>query len=279
MQPVEPILIADNFPELHAELLTLLWTLPPDDWYKPTVCGPWLVKDVVAHILDTQTRRLSSHRDGNPPAPYDKPVEGYNGLLSYINDINALWVQAAARISPPVLVNFLAITGDQVSQFLSSLDPFEKAQASVAWAGESESLQWFDTAREFTEWWTHQQQIRDAIGQPLLTNYRVVQPVLDTFMRAMPYTYRDIDAPDGTSIWVCITGEAGYDWTLLREQGAWNLYAGHMSDPTARVQMEQNVAWRVFTKGLDFDTARKRVEIEGEVALGEVVLNMVSIMA
>jgi uncharacterized protein (TIGR03083 family) len=279
MNPVEPIILTDRFAELQAELLNVLWTLEPEDWYKPTVCGSWVVKDVAAHILDTQIRRLASHRDQIPAIKYDKPIEGFDGLLNHINDINAVWVQAAARISPPLLVNFLAITGDEVGQFLATLDPFEKARASVAWAGESESLQWFDTAREYTEWWIHQQQIRDAVGRLLLTDYRLVYPVLDTFMRAMPYTYRDVDAPDGTSIWVCITGEAGGDWTLMRDEGKWQLYAGHLTNPTARVQMEQDVAWRVFTKGMDFDSARKRVQITGDKALGEVVLNMVSIMA
>jgi uncharacterized protein (TIGR03083 family) len=279
MNPVEPIILTDRFAELQAELLTVLWSLEPDDWYKPTVCAPWTVKDLAAHILDTQIRRLSRHRDNIPNIEYNKPLEGFNGILAYINDTNAIWVQAATRISPPLLVNFLAITGDEVSQFLSSLDPFAKAQTSVAWAGESESQQWFDTAREYTEWWMHQQQLRDAVGQPLLTGYRSAQPALDTFMRAMPYTYRDVDALDSTSIWVCITGEAGGDWTLVREEGKWQLYSGALANPTARVQMEQDVAWRVFTKGMDFDTARKRVQITGDQALGEVVLNMVSIMA
>ena len=41
-----------------------------------------------------------------------------------------------------------------------------RAIFSVAWAGESESENWFDVARDYTERWHHQQQIRDAVGRP-----------------------------------------------------------------------------------------------------------------
>ncbi len=278
MKPVEPIFVSDRFPELQYELLSLLWGLSADDWYKPTVCGDWTVKDLVAHMLDVQIRRVSSQRDG-VSVRSNSPLESYTDIVGFINDNNAQWVHVAARISPKLLISFIAIVGDELSQFFAQLDPLAPAHVSVAWAGESESRQWFDIAREYTELWLHQQQIREAVGQPLLTNYRVMQPVLDTYLRAMPHTYRNVEAPDGTSIWVCITGEAGDDWTLLREEGAWHLYSGHLTNPTARIQMEQDIAWRVFTKGLSPAEALKRVKIEGDKELGAKVLDMVSIMA
>jgi len=37
---------------------------------------------------------------------------------------------------------------------------------AVDWAEEMESKNWMAIAREYTEKWLHQQQIRDAIQQP-----------------------------------------------------------------------------------------------------------------
>ena len=55
-----------------------------------------------------------------------------------------------------------------------------------------------ERAREFTERWVHQQQIRDAVGKPGLTERRWLHPVLDAFARALPHALRDHAAPGGT---------------------------------------------------------------------------------
>jgi hypothetical protein len=53
------------------------------------------------------------------------------------------------------------------------------------------------------------------------------------------------------------------------------------SDPEAisRVQLNQDLAWRLFTRGVEREKARSQVHIEGNQRVGEKVLEMVSIMA
>lgn len=63
MKAVEPIFLAEMVPQLHAELLALLKSLGDEDWHKPTVASAWSVKDVAAHLLDGDLRRLSFQRD------------------------------------------------------------------------------------------------------------------------------------------------------------------------------------------------------------------------
>ena len=58
------------------------------------------------------------------------------------------------------------------SRFSPHDDPDAPAVFSVAWAGEDKSAHWFDVAREYTEKWHHQQQIRDAVGRPDLASRR-----------------------------------------------------------------------------------------------------------
>jgi hypothetical protein len=55
------------FRPVSGELAMLLRGLPADAWRRPTIAGRWLVRDVVAHLLDTTLRRLSFHRDGMAP--------------------------------------------------------------------------------------------------------------------------------------------------------------------------------------------------------------------
>jgi len=278
MQLVQPIMVAELFLPLHKALMDLLSGLDPEDWYRPTVAAEWTVKEMVAHLLDTDVRRLSYQRDGLGARQPSKPMHDYQALLEHINELNRQWVVAAKRISPRLLLDFLNLTGPQVAGLFLSLDPFAKASAAVAWAGERESLNWFDIAREYTEKWTHQQQIREATGRQGLTARKWLYPVLDTFVRGLPYTFQKTAAPPGTAIVLSILGEAGGEWSLIRKPEAWELYTGAAEMPQAQVQIDQDSAWRIFTKGLSRDQARAGAQISGEHSLGERVLDLIAMM-
>ena len=280
LRPVEPITTVDLFPALHTELLTLLRHLEPQDWFKPTVAVPWSVKDMVAHVLDTDMRRLSSQRDGfTPPATEPMPVTTYRDLVRVLDQLNAEWVRAARRLSPQLLIELLGLIGPQVHHLFTTLDPLAPARASVAWAGETSSLNWFDIAREYTEKWHHQQHIRAAVGASLLTSRRWLYPALDTFLRGLPYTYRDVPAAEGTDLVISISGEAGGDWTLSKHSHSWQLYQGAMDEPDTRVQLDQDTAWRLFTKGMTPADARPHLMTEGDERLGVQLLSLLAIMA
>jgi hypothetical protein len=158
------------------------------------------------------------------------------------------------------------------------------APYGVSWAGEEKSTNWFDTAREYTERWHHQQQIRLAVGHPgvaepgILTR-ELYHPVLDCFMRALPFTYHNVSAPEGTAIRITVSGECGGSWNLLRGDTAWAL-TGREQDPSkAEITIPQEIAWRIFSKGIDRASAQSQVKITGEASLALHVLSMVSIVS
>ena len=98
-------------------------------------------------------------------------------------------------------------------------------------------------------------------------------------MRALPHTYRDVQADAGTTLRIVIEGAAGGIWTLRREANCWRLYAREAPNPAATVTLSDDTAWRLFTKGLAPDVARARVRIEGHQALGAVTLRSLAVMA
>jgi uncharacterized protein (TIGR03083 family) len=277
MKPVEPILTVELFPPLSRELLGLLKGLSPAGWASPTACGDWSVKDVAAHLLGSNLGRLSSRDVSLKPS--GEPVISFDELVSIIDRENALWVQAARRISPAILMEFLDLTDGRLYEYFKSLKPGAPARIAVSWAGDSSSPNWFDIAREYTEKWLHQQHIREAIGRPLLTERQWLFPVLDTFLRALPHHYRNVEAPEGTSIAIQVTGEAGGEWTLVKQGADWHLFAGHDPGATARIVLDQDLAWRLFTKGINVEDAGRQVKLEGDPALAKRVLDMISIMA
>lgn len=277
-RPVQPLLVADRFAPLGAALIDLLRSLREEQWRLPTVCAAWSVHDIAAHLLDTACRRVSAGRDGWRLPPPAKSVAGYGDLVDFLNDLNAQWVTAARRLSPRLLTDFLALVEPQLAEHFVALDP-SSAGIPVSWAGESESQSWFDVARELTERWHHQQQIRLAVGAPPLDDPNLSGPVLETFLRALPHRYRDVQAAEGDSLVVRIEGRAAYAYTLRREGSGWVLLAGEAADPKARIVIPEEPAWLLLTKGMTGDAARQHATIEGEPRLAAPFFGVVAVMA
>lgn len=279
MPPTIPIETLPLFAELDSLLLELLRSLTPADWQRPTLAREWTVHDVAAHLLDGNLRTLSMLRDGHFG---EAPEEfSYAGIVAYLNRLNADWVRVARRLSPTVLIELLTQSGAEYTAYLHTLDPWAPAAFSVAWAGESESLNWFHIARDYTEKWHHQQQIRAAVGQPApLMEPRFFQPFIETMLRGLPHAYRAVVAPVGTVVQVRIETASGGVWQLVKAAGAWQLRPTvPEAAPAAEIALSPAVAWQLFTKGMTPAEARPLAHVSGDATLAEAVLQLVAVMA
>jgi uncharacterized protein (TIGR03083 family) len=280
MQELEPVLVLDLFPEERRELLDLLLGLSGAEWNRTTVCPGWTVKDIGLHVLGDDFNLLAGARDRfhDPSFRACGDFGAWSEFVSYLNARNESWVQAARRLSAPLLCELLEFSGARTQAHFRSLDLFAMG-GPVSWAGPQPAPVWFDVAREYTERWVHQQQIRDAVGRPGLKEKRYFAPVLDTFVRALPHTFRAVEAPSGTTLHLRIEGDSGGDWSLLRGDGHWTLHRGAANRPDSFVAIDQEDAWRLFTEGLDRTAVERRMSFEGNRAQGLKVLNTVSIIA
>ena len=286
LNPLPRVNAAPLFPEERAALLDALTSLTPDDWPPETACPGWSLKDIAAHLLADDLGRLSGGRDGYRGRRFepssDETLEG--DLLAFINAQNEAWVAGARRLSPQVIIDLLGWSGRETQAYFESLDPDATANIGVSWAGEQVSANWFDLARELTERWLHQQQIREAAGIPPLYDPRIFVPVIDTFIRALPHTFRKIGAPEGTLVRLAVTevGAQGLEplrYDLLRVAGAWRLGQPLDTDPDAEAAIPADTAWRVFTKGIAKRDAIKLSALDGDRSLAEKVFDTVSIIA
>lgn len=275
-QPLRPVLVTDLFPELLERLLSLLAGLPPSSWALPTACTGWLVHDVALHLLGDDLGLLSRRRDGHRlPSP---PVEDWDSLVALINRLNAGWLSAARRISPPLTIDLLRFSGEQVNELFRSLDPFSMG-GPVSWAGPEPAPVWLDVAREYTERWHHQQHIREAVGKPGMSSPRYLKPVLETFLRALPHSLRAERAAEGACLHLAIRGPAGGSYCLERQSAAWALFTNCQASPLASVTIGEDDAWRLFTKGLSPDQVRGGVQLSGDESMAQRVLQAVAIIA
>jgi uncharacterized protein (TIGR03083 family) len=274
---MKPIITAHLLPVIEAHLLDLLRSLRSDEWELQTVAPAWKVKDVAAHLLDTQLRKLSLVRDGyasGPPPVFHSESE----FVAFINRLNREGVEMSRRLSPAVLISMMEIASRESVEFHQTIDPMAEAMFSVSWAGEETSLNWFDTARELTERWHHQQQIRLATNRPGIMTRELYYPVLDAFMRALPFRYRDRSGETGTHLRFNVSGECGGSWYLYRDGARWVQVEAPEGRQASETTMPQEIAWRIFTKGIDRQSALSQAVITGDRDLGSHIMSMVAII-
>lgn len=266
MVPLKPVLTAPLFRPLLEELVRLLQHLSAEDWTRQTVAGRWRVRDVAAHLLDGDLRKLAACRDDHLLSP-DHPIASAEDLSQFINRLNASGVSYGARLSPRLLTDLLAVTGGWVADLVERLDPHGEACFAVSWAGESTSEHWMDTGREYTERWHHQAQIRDAVGAPRLLEPRWLEPLMDLSVRSLPVAYAALDAPDGTAVTLSVRASPDSAWTVVRRDGTWRLFRGAPASPDASLSLDPDLAWRLFYNALPATAIAARGVLEGDRSL------------
>ena len=283
MRNLDPVSVVGLFPELRERLLTLLSGLTDEQWAAPTVCAGWTVKDVALHLLGGTAANVSRRRDGFGAnflsyVPEGGSLDDEATFVATINGWNEGWVIAARRLSPRLLCELLDLTMRDLADYFRTVDLLATG-GTVGWAGPEPAPVWLDVAREYTEHWTHQAQIRDAVGAPLLDEPRLFAPVLATFMHALPHTLRHLARPEGTRLRVVVTGPAGGTWEVIRAGSGWEFARPRDAPAGARVSLGQDIAWRLVTKGMTAREARAHARIEGDEPLAAAVLEMVAIIA
>lgn len=276
-EQLTPLYTAELFPGLLAELITLLRGLDDDDWARPTVAGGWRVRDVAAHLLDGDLRRLSAGRDAHLLPP-DGPVASFADVVGLINRANASGVAYAQRLSPRIITDLLEVTGCWVADHLAQLSPHGDALYPVAWAGEERSENWMDIGREYTERWHHQMQIRDAVdARDVLPGWDWLRPLLHLSVRALPPAYADVDAPEGTAITFHVQDTDSF--SVVCTASGWKVFRGFAHDAAAVVRVGPDTAWRLLYNALPADVARRELEmVEGDRSLAEPLFRARSVM-
>jgi len=222
------------------------------DWRRSTVCPGWDVADLVAHLVGDDLGRLSRTHDGAAGPPW-RPGED---LPAYLDRINDEWVVALRRLSPAVLVSLLGAGGAEVLDLWDEAIGRDDLTGAVSWAGLDDGVGWMDHARDTTEYWIHEQHLREAVLRPHGAPDEVAA-VVDILARGLPFSLRAVEAPDGARVEVGAT-DLGLDWAVDRRDGRW-WFAGHRpvapdvgggatTPPFARVQGTGDAMWRRWSR-------------------------------
>jgi hypothetical protein len=269
------------FPKLTEELLKLLRELETSDWLKPSSIKDRTIKDLVSHLIDGSMRRLSMQRDNFVDDTNISNIDSYEDLVNHIQKLNRDWINISRRLSPAFLIDLLEYSDKQLYDFFKTLKPNDKAIFSVAWAGESISANWFDIAREYTEKWHHQMQIKLALDRPILLDAEYSEPLYDTFMLALPHLYRDFTNYDnGTKIKISLIGNLSKSWVIERHTDKWDFVDSESVDIHTSVELPDDIAWIIFTNtDREKEKFKSKIKIIGDNLIGLKLLDLVTVMS
>lgn len=276
---MEPFLLIDELKKLDRLLIDYLRGLTREQWTAQTVAPKWKVKDVALHLLDGNLRAISMLRDGywsDPAVEFNSHEE----LLTYLNGLNATWIEGTRRLSPEVTTDLLAFSGTQYLTMLAGFDPMAEATFSVAWAGEEISKNWFHIAREYTEKWHHQQQIRVATGdEETLLKEQYYRPYLAATVYALPHHYRDVPGEEGDVLRFVFRGKTDKSWSLKRKDDRWELTDKTSDQARSVVFVPDRYAWQVFMKAMRREDAATHIKVKGDKEAGLHLLKLIAVMA
>ena len=279
-----PFDVMEFLAEVREGGVRLLQSLSEQEWRLPTACAGWSVHDVALHIGGGLLANVSRRRDqhvGNFQEfepPNNATLDEHERLIHTLNGWNEAWVLAGRRISPTLLIEIIDSAGRQLEVYFRTLD-LSVLGDPVGWAGPQPAPVWLDVAREYTELWTHLAQIREATGRAVVDAPHLLALVLATFAYGVPHAMRSVDRPVGTVLTVVIRGESGGQWWVKRTLPGWELHRETTGSADASVELADVAAWRLATNGISRDDARREVNIEGDVELGEGFLNLVAVLA
>jgi uncharacterized protein (TIGR03083 family) len=235
----------------HEELLD---SLPPDALDRPTTNG-LSIGDLVVHL-----------------ASMESAVAETVGLESAVTDET----EVAARTRRYLDAMGADPLGTGRASWRSAVDALDAwavaggEQGGLPWSGFTVSRRTLLATRAF-ETWTHDDDIRDALGRERLVPHPVELGVMsDIAVSILPFCLDAAGARPAAAARVVLTGDGGGEWTV-------SLDGGEYATPSVTITMDVVNYCRVVAERLAPDECG--ATIEGDEKLGRTVLACASALA
>lgn len=259
-------------PSIHHLELTwqslddLLASLSPDEWKRPTGCPGWSVQDNVAHLVDYESRALGW------PAPEHAPAD-MSHTKNKLGESNEVGVDARRRLDGEhVLAEYREVTAARLEQ-LRALTADDLAREVTTPAGPGTiadmlTLRVMDT-------WSHEQDIRRAVGRPGHDSGPVVDEAVRYFARFLPFLVaKRAGAPDGATVVFDLPPVGRFAVAIDGGRGA-PVDAASVTDPTVTLAMPATT-FAALVNGRD--DAPRDYDVTGDEALADQIVAHLAFM-
>lgn len=236
------------YQRLNSKLYELLSSLSVEQWNKKVLGGNLTVKDTVNQLLNESRRNLS------------QVFEQF--------DSNNFEVKSNKNLSINEILSDLQNIQQQSSSYFndfSILSPLIGLKGSNAIA--------LDLNEIYAKNWLYQQKLRQVLGIDLLLESDFYYPFLDYCLLFLPQHFENIWTEENTIISISIVSETNKSWQIIRRENFWELTESQARS-TTQVYIDQNIAWIIFSGGIDIYEASQYWQVIGNQELGRHVLTL-----
>ena len=261
-----------NMERVWSAIMTLGSTFTEGEWKTPTDCPGWTVQDQVAHMLGSESRLLGL------PVPNHTPQDPRH-VKNESGQRNEVWVDwYRAWSGAQVLQRFQEVTGERL-HVLRAMRPEDFAAQTQTPIGPG-SMRDLLHIRIFDAW-VHEQDMRRAVKRPGDLAGPVAEHAIGRVAMAMPYVVgRKVKPADGTTVVFAMPGAAGRSVALRMEGGRAKSLDDIPVTPTVRLSMDaETFACLGCGRWTPEATLQAgKVQITGDIALGQTILAQMNIM-
>ena len=237
--------------------------LTDEDWSRSTPCPGWPVSAQYAHMIGTESMLLGRP---NPELDPGRPDHVRNDIGGF----NEVWVAALASLPRTEVLGQFAETTEARKKALAAMDEGSFSEPSWTPVGQADYRR-FMQIRVF-DCWVHEQDIRDAVGQPGHEQGSVVEQSVDEIMRAIGFIVgKKAGAPSGSSVRIELTGPVTRTVDVAVVDGRARPVEALDGEPTVVVALPSSVFTRLAAGRVEPDAVMDRVAIAGDTELGRQV--------
>jgi uncharacterized protein (TIGR03083 family) len=252
--------LVEHLATTWASVDELCGTLTDAEWAMPTGCPGWTVQDQVAHLVDYESVALGR------PRPEHR-VTDLSHTRNEMGAANEVGVDARrARTGAEVLAELREVVAARMER-LAALDEARLADEAPTAVGtgtvrDALTLRLMDT-------WSHEQDIRRAVGRPGHAAGPAVDAVLDWWTSFLPMLVgKRAAAPEGSTIVLRLGDRAPRSVTVTNGRAG----VDPDEDRPATVELAMDAPTFAAFVGGRTDAPRDEVSIAGDTGLGQRVL-------
>lgn len=271
MHPAGALDVVDQLAAERDALVSFLAGLDDDGWRAPTECPGWSVQGIACHLIGDDLSLLSRQRDGVlDPEFAEHPPPTVRDFLGRLDGINNRFVATTAGLSPTMVIELLQVTGAWTHDWYATVDPLRLGE-SVHWVSPDPAPYWMLAAREYTERWIHQHQIRRALHTPWYPDPNLTVTAIAALLRGFPNSLAVLSPPPGTTITIA-ADDVIANWTLVAGDAGWTLHDGMPEASTTRLRGLLDDLAAVFSRGVPRADVSSLIAVDGDHELGLAVV-------